>query len=166
MSALRDLCCLSPSAHTLFYVTRILVRMTLATARRWILLPCGRDHHPSLSTSLCPTLIVHISAWRVDDSRFGLTPNPVASQSGSTCDPYPCPCSILIVLSVWRMDDSRFFLRLCVANFAVHWRDEICNLRPLWTGDVPWPTLCRPPLVTIASFSDCSVWLGPGTPFP
>jgi len=54
--------------------------------------------------------MVDLSAWRVDDSRLGLTHNPVASQSGSTWDPYPCPCYILIVLCVWRMDDSRFGL--------------------------------------------------------
>jgi len=54
--------------------------------------------------------MVDLSAWRLDDSPFGLTHNPLASQSGLTRNSYPCPCAILIVLSVWRMDDSRFGL--------------------------------------------------------
>jgi len=52
--------------------------------------------------------MVDLSAWRVDDSRLGLTHNPLASQSGLTRN--PCPCAVLVVLSVWRMDDSRFGL--------------------------------------------------------
>jgi len=43
--------------------------------------------------------MVDLSAWRLDDSRFGLTHNPLASQSELTRNPYPCPCAILIVLS-------------------------------------------------------------------
>jgi len=54
--------------------------------------------------------MVDLSAWRLDDSRFGLTHNPLASQSELTRNPYPCPCAILIVLSAWHMDDSRFGL--------------------------------------------------------
>jgi len=60
---------------------------------------------------------------------------------------------------------------MCVAYFADHRRDEIYNLvraivPRVWTGYVSWPTQRRPPLASIASFSDNSVWFGPGMPFP
>jgi len=59
----------------------------------------------------------------MEDSRFGLTPNPVASYL--LLDIY---CLLDLLLLELANLNCPFFLRLCVANFADHWRDEIYNL--------------------------------------
>jgi len=54
-------------------------------------LPYGLDQ--------CKILVYILSAWYIDDSRFGVTHNPVALRTGS-----------MYILSEWRIDDSRFGL--------------------------------------------------------